>query len=123
MGSSGTGNFSDYSNQKPQNGNEKTGGSSGENKCEKAFSTALEDVGSCTYYLTNNDVPPVDTDIELYFNKRIIARTIDKIDIGYVPTKFNYLKNCMDSGFSYTGKVTASSNSPIQSVIIDIIPT
>lgn len=37
MGSSGSGNLSDYSGSKPNDGAGKSGGASGENKCQKAL--------------------------------------------------------------------------------------
>ena len=123
MGSSGSGSFSDYSQVKPKDNTSKTGGSSGEDNCLKAFSTELEDVGRCAYYINNGTVPPVGTEVEIYFNRRLIARTLRNEDIGYLPTKLNFLKPCIDSGYQYSGVVDSSSNLVLPIVRIDITPS
>ncbi len=57
MGSTGTGNFSDYSNLKPQNPNDETGGNSGVDICDRALSTKLVEVTRSDYYIKNGSVP------------------------------------------------------------------
>ncbi len=123
MGSTGTGSFSDYSNYTPQNPSDENGGSSGIDKCDRAFSTKLEEIARCEYYIQNKSVPPIGTKIKIYFLKRLIACTYENVDVGYLPTKFNYLKLCIDNGYEYMGEVIFSTASPLQSVAIDIIPT
>lgn len=49
MGSSGTGNFSDYKNF-PRAIKGVTGADDSEDKCALAFSTLIEDVDTCEYY-------------------------------------------------------------------------
>lgn len=49
MGSSGPGNFSDYSNY-PRAIKGVTGAVDSEDKCALAFSTFIEDVDTCEYY-------------------------------------------------------------------------
>lgn len=49
MGSSGTDNFSDYSNY-PRAIKGVTGAVDSEDKCALAFSTLIEDVDTCEYY-------------------------------------------------------------------------
>lgn len=49
MGSSGTGNFSDYKNF-PRAIKGLTGADDSEDKCALAFSTLIEDVDTCEYY-------------------------------------------------------------------------
>lgn len=123
MGSTGTGSFTDYPGEKPKsptnNGEE---GSKGIDNCGKAIATKLEEVARCAYYVTTKGVPPVGTAIEVHFDKRIVARTLDGIDIGYLPTKFNYLKFCLEEGYVYEGQVTSSSVAPIPMVSVDISP-
>lgn len=122
MGSSGTGSFTDYPGSKPLNPNDATGGASGIDVCARAFSTNLEEVSRSSFFIDSGNVPVVGTEIELYFNKRIIARTNEGIDVGFLPTKFNYLKPCMDSGYTYRGNVSSSLQKPIPVVYIDIAP-
>lgn len=123
MGSTGTGSLSDYSNYKSSNPNDETGGSSGVDKCDKAFSTKLEDVERCQYFILHGNVPVKGTKIRIQLNKRITAQTLDGNDIGYLPTKYNYIKLCLENGYEYTGEVSSSADSPIHVVIIDVIPT
>jgi len=55
MGSTGTGNFSDYSENQKENkgenssGSHETGGRSGSDKCLRAFTTKLEEVANSDY--------------------------------------------------------------------------
>jgi hypothetical protein len=123
MGSTGSGSFSDYSNSKPLVPGDDTGGSDGIDKCDRAFSTKLEEVAICDYFIQNKIVPPKGTKVEIYFSKRLVARTFDGDIIGYLPTKYNYLKLCIEGGYKYKGEVASSTGSPIQKVVIDIIPT
>ncbi|MDP1622739.1 MAG: hypothetical protein Q8M08_10425 [Bacteroidales bacterium] len=122
MGSSGTGNFSDYSGSAPSSKGEKTGGASGEDKCLLAFSTILEDVARCQFFITHGTVPAEGEEIQVVFNTRIVAVSKIGEEIGYLPTKYNYLKVCMDNGTRYSGHVSSSSIDPIPSVRIDVIP-
>ncbi|REG89373.1 hypothetical protein [Winogradskyella sediminis] len=121
MGSTGTGNFSDYSSQ-GSSGNGKTGGTSGENKCDKAFSTMLEEVNRCDYYLTNKTLPSVGDIVNIGFNDRPTAISEGGLIIGYLPTKYNYIKLCMDDGVNYSGRVVRSMRGVIASVSIDVVP-
>lgn len=133
MGSRGTGNFTDYpgsSGEKGKSSTKKdgaskpsgTGGSSGTDICDKSFSTNLEEVGRCAYYLKNNNVPPPKTPILVQFNSRPCIETINGELIGYLPTKFNYLVKCMQDGRSYEGFVKTSSTKPLPKVFVDINP-
>lgn len=123
MGSTGTGNFSDYPQSKPSGSNNNNGGTSGEDNCKKAFTTTLEEVENSKYFEDNNDVPPQNTEIFIDFEKRMVAKTTDtKLIIGILPTKFNYLKYCIDDGVKYVGIVSSSSLLPIPNIHIDIIP-
>lgn len=123
MGSSGSGSFTDYSQHKPTTPEEKNGGSSGIDKCGIAFSTNLEEVGRCFYFTTFGTVPVSGTSVIVSFKgTRLIVETIVGEEIGYLPTKFNYLKLCIDDGFSYGGVVTNSKNTPTASIFVDIIP-
>ncbi|MBS1519929.1 MAG: hypothetical protein JST50_02940 [Bacteroidetes bacterium] len=123
MGSSGSGSLTDYSNNKPTSSNPSSGGSSGQDNCGQAFEAVLEDVSRCDYYKMNNDVPPVGTNVKVIFNNiRLLVTTSDGTGVGYLPTKFNYIKVCIDNGFNYAGVVTASSIKPMPYVKVDIAP-
>lgn len=124
MGSSGSGSFSDYSHQKPTKPNLSNGGTSKVDKCNVGFATSLEDVSRCDYY-KKKGMPPIGTEVIIVFNKvRLTAvETVSKLEIGYLPTKFNYIKNCLDDGFAYSGVVRSNSISPTPSVIVDIVPS
>jgi hypothetical protein len=120
MGSTGIGSFTDYSESKPKT--PETGGASGEDQCGKAFSTNLEEVPRCDYYIINRNVPAPGTEVEVYLNKRLFVRTKAGVDVGILPTKFNYLKYCMEDEFQYYGVVQSSTTNPLPSVTVDITP-
>lgn len=127
MGSTGSGNFSDYSNynQKSssnsggQNGN---GGSSGEDQCVRAFSTNLDEVAICDYYKATKNVPAIGSSVSIAFSNRLVVLDQDGVCIGYLPTKFNYLRACMSDGFIYAGVINQSTTVPFPSISIDIAP-
>lgn len=123
MGSTGSGKFTDYSKRKPKTGNEPTGGASGTDRCLMAFSDNLEDVDRCFYFINTAKVPPVGTKAAVSFNgTRLVAETELGEEIGYLPTKYNYLRICLEEGFKYEGIVSSSNISPIASVSVDFIP-
>lgn len=123
MGSTGSGAFTDYSKRMPDNSEDKTGGSEGVDKCGKAFSTKLEEVSRCFYFLSHKIVPPIKSNIYVVFNgKRIAVENESGEEIGYLPTKYNYIKFCIDEKFKYSGVITHSSLSPIPTVTVDIAP-
>ncbi|WP_220473649.1 hypothetical protein [Flagellimonas taeanensis] len=122
MGSTGTGRFTDYSGEKPESGDGKTGGSSEENRCEKAFSAMLEEIERCTYFTENEDVPKVGEIVTISFDNRPVAISERGLVIGYLPTKFNYIKMCMDDRYSYSGRVVSSSNELVAAVTVDVQP-
>lgn len=119
MGSTGSGNFTDY--QGFSGNNPKQGGESNENKCEKAFRTELEDIDTSEYYISNGHLPEVNTEITIEFNGHRIVATIDSQEIGNLPTKYNYLRKCMIE-FTYSGIVSNTSTNPINSIIINVSP-
>ncbi|AZA88699.1 hypothetical protein EG349_18940 [Chryseobacterium shandongense] len=119
MGSTGSGNFTDYedfSGTSP-----KQGGLSTDNDCGKAFRTDLEDVDTSEYYKSNGKLPDVNMSIVIGFNgSRIVAMVADKA-IGNLPTKYNYLRKCM-SDITYSGIISNTSTLPINSVTINVSP-
>lgn len=122
MGSSGPGNFSDYSNY-PRAIKGVTGAVDSEDKCALAFSTLIEDVDTCEYYSKKGVLPAVGTEVYVGFKVRLVVKSNDGLIIGYLPTKYNYLRNCIVKGFTYTGVVSVASSTPINTVIVDITPS
>lgn len=123
MGSSGSGSFTDYSKRKATTSTLENGGSSGVDSCGKAFNTPLEEISRCFYFINTGRVPAVQTEVRIFFNGvRLSVETLKGEEIGYLPTKFNYLKTCIDNGYNYQGVVFSSSVRPIPSVLVDITP-
>lgn len=122
MGSSGTDNFSDYSNY-PRAIKGVTGAVDSEDKCALAFSTLIEDVDTCEYYCKKGMLPAVDTEVSVDFKVRLVVKSNDGLIIGYLPTKYNYLRHCIVKGFTYTGVVSVASSTPINTVVVDITPS
>lgn len=123
MGSTGSGSFTDYSDRKPSSENADDGGSSGKDPCGQAFNTSLEEVSRCSYLINNGIVPPRGTSVRVRFNGiRLSVETEIGEEIGFLPTKYNYIKVCMDSGLNYVGSVNSSSLVPTPAVFVDIVP-
>lgn len=124
MGSTGSGSFTDYSQQKPTSSGASDGGTSGVDKCNQAFDSSLEEVSRCRYF-QEAGIPAVGTDVFIRFNGVRLAAvdTNSNREIGYLPTKFNYIKNCLDDGFSYSGVVRSASVTPTPVVYVDITPS
>ena len=121
MGSTGTGNFSDYKNF-PRAIKGITGADDSEDKCALAFSTLIEDVDTCEYYSKKGVHPAVGTEVYVDFKVRLVVKSNDGLIIGYLPTKYNYLRYCIGKGFTYTGVVSVASSMPINTVVVDITP-
>lgn len=119
MGSTGSGNFSDY---KRNISNPNQGGDSGQDRCAKAFNSSLEEVQNCQYFTTHAIVPPIRTSVNIIFiSPRLAVTDSTGLCIGYLPTSFNYLKTCMDDNFNYEGIVSSSSNNSLPFVSVDIV--
>lgn len=127
MGSSGTGNFSDYSGtpkHKGSTGGGGNGGSGGEDQCGKAFSADLQDVEHCDYFVKHKACPPKGTKLRVAQKKRMVAETLAGEVVGNLATKLNYLAGCLKAGYEYEGQVTNSaSGPPAASVSSDFAPT
>lgn len=122
MGSTGTGNFSDYK-KFPKAIKGVTGADDSEDKCALAFSTLIEDVDTCEYYRKKGALPAVDTEVYVDFKVRLVVKSNDGLILGYLPTKYNYLRNCIVKGITYTGVVSVASSTPINTVVVDITPS
>jgi len=113
MGTTGTGNLGDYRGGKPEG-----------DRCERAFSADLEEVGRCAYFAGHGDLPPVGAAVRVVASKRMTVISGDaEEEIGFLPTEYNYLRQCIREGHSYSGVVQSSSLRPIPRVIVDIAPT
>lgn len=119
MGSTGSGNFTDY--QGFSGNNPIQGGESKENECGKAFRIELEDFDTSEYYNTNGQLPDINTVIIIGFNGSRIVAIADNYEIGNLPTKYNYLRKCLNE-FNYSGIVSNTSSIPINSIIINVSP-
>ena len=125
MGSTGSGSFSDYPGSgsktgKNKSSNQNGGGSSGDDRCERAFSTQLEDVGNSDLYLKNNSVPNPGDQLTISFSgQRLFAVDNQGLKVGALPTKYNYLRACLEAGYGYVGIVSHSATSPVPAVSAD----
>lgn len=121
MGSTGSGNFSDY----PGNRNAIPGISGGESMidvCERAFIVRLEDVATSEFYQRYGNIPQIGTSVIISSASRIVAIDKGGMIIGNLPTSYNYLMRCLMEGYHYEGKVTSSHNVPLPSVEIAVTP-
>lgn len=124
MGSTGSGSFTDYPGSRPKDGGQGAGGggASGDDRCERAFSSPLEEVEQCEYFPANNDVPPAGTQLSIEQRGRLFAVDESGHSVGALPTRFNYLADCIAAGFIYEGRVASSATAPMASVSVDFAP-
>ena len=125
MGSTGSGNFSDYPGTKKVDGTGSGaggGGSSGVDKCQQAFECTLEEVAQCTYHMQTQNVPAPRAVLTLMIRGRVFAVDANGLTVGALPTAFNYLAACLADGKNYIGVVKSSSISPVPTVAVDFTP-
>lgn len=127
MGSSGSGNFSDYPGTKPTegagDGTGVDGGVSGADKCKQAFHVLLDEVGNSDFYSQFNKVPAVGDHLSIRFdNKRVFAVDVNGVKVGALPTSFNYLVACLADNVNYVGLVSSSAVLPVPTVAADFAP-
>ena len=125
MGSSGSGNLSDYSGSSGGS-NKGSGGDGGggplppADRCSRAFTVELEDVEHSDYFKANGSPPPEGTPLRIRRSKRLVAETADGVAVGNIPTSYNYLAECMAADWEYEGQVVVStSGPPVVSVVGD----
>ena len=126
MGSSGSGAFGTYNIGNNLDGS--IGGNSGkkvEVECPKEIENIrLEDVATSEYYLKRNLLPTVNSKVQLrneVHYGRLVIETFDTNEvIGNIPTRYNYLLNCIKQGIVYTGRVISSGSSPIPFVVVTL---
>lgn len=141
MGTSGTDKFHEYRDpnegtsqkkDKPTSKNEAGGprGSKpdgpkkGSNKCEGPITNvALDEVARSAYFTINNSVPPVGTTVSvrgtLVQGRVAVVLGKDEV-VGYLPVEYNYLRRCIEQGFSYNGEVVLSASRPIPTVRVTL---
>ncbi len=124
MGSTGSGRFSDYPGSRPERGGNGTGGggASGEDRCDRAFPCALEEVEQCDYFSANGRVPPANTALTIEQRGRLFAVDASGQTVGALPTRYNYLADCLAAGFTYKGRVTSSTSTPVALISVDFEP-
>lgn len=124
MGSSGSGSFSDYEGYRSSDSSAKNeqGGYSGTDICSLAFSTTVDEVSRCEFYRQKKNLPAINTRVIIVFNTRLEVQTEDGLCVGYLPTKYNYLRACMTDGYNYEGVINVSNISPLPHLEVDIAP-
>lgn len=136
MGSSGSGNFSDYSSKPPKKQPSKKksgnggrgggGGASGKDQCNQPIAgVGLDEVGRSEYYQAHNAVPAAGSSVSVrakLFHGRLAVENDHHQVIGLLPTRYNFLVACLNDGYSYAGDVNSSSTTPIPRINIDLHP-
>jgi hypothetical protein len=141
MGSSGTGNFSDYPGSaggRPSGG-QTSGGKGGggragggkpddTDQCQRFLTdVSLEEVALAEYFKNHNTVPPPKTKVRTrkkLVGGRIGVETVSSSEVvGYLPTVWNYLRGCMQKGWEYGGQVDDSSASKLPKVKVSLTAT
>lgn len=131
MGSTSSDRFKDYSDggdgkSGSGGGDSGDGGSSakkGKNDpCTVIIETDLEEVERQEYFKAHGAPPPVGTSVELVpdFSARIAVAVVSDATLGFLPTRFNYLRKCWSEGHRYAGEVTQSSTKPFTSVTVKL---
>ena len=126
MGSSGTGRLSDYSdfvrgiNVSPAKGNE--GPDDPVDKCILAFTTELEDIETSERYVKTKTLPSEGDHIRIGINTRIVAIDDNDMVVGNLPTKYNYLFDCINGGHNYEGNVEDAIPGLVPLVIVAVTP-
>jgi hypothetical protein len=120
MGSSGTGNLSDYSGGGSGTGGGGQGGSSGHDRCETSIEEQLEEVAVSPYMTSHGGVPPVGTPVSLKLGKRLEVMDAIGTVIGFLPTQYHYLIQCIGQGFVYDGSVIKSAAGAVPAVLVSL---
>jgi hypothetical protein len=131
MESSSGGQFHHYSTPKESGtaeGSPKGGGKGQEtNVCDMPLpNVRLEEVGRSEYFIAKKTVAPIGTSVQVRKNlvggRIAVETTRGNQSIGFLPTGKNYLLSCLKFGYKYKGKVTASADSPVPRVVVDLFP-
>lgn len=100
-------------------------GGGGEISCPSVVELIrLEDVALSEYYQNNKAVPPVGSEVELdsIVNHGRLAVKLSSTEevLGNMPTEYNYLLTCLQSGMYYSGTVVSSGEIPIPYVVVTL---
>ncbi|MGL1933138.1 MAG: hypothetical protein OCC45_15495 [Desulfotalea sp.] len=127
MGSSGTGHFSDYTEQ--DGGSEfGSGGGSNADNCTKAFGDIeLEEIARSPYYIDLNNLPAEGAAVQLRpqleGGRLAIYDSTSNKTIGYLPTGYNFLRACLAADYHYMGVITRTETSPTSPRLwVDLAP-
>ena len=112
MGTTGRGSFQDYRDEDSDN----------KNQCDDVFKTNLEEVENSDYFNNNDSLPDIGERLHISVDKRIKAVAENGETVGYLPTKYNYLKFCMDEGYLYLAEVTQSLAVPLPKIKVEVSP-
>lgn len=96
--------------------------------CDRIIESAtIEEVEKTHYHKKHHKVPLEGEYVELRKTleegRLVIEHVLSRLSIGYLPTRFNYLAQCLASGKQYSGKVVKSANSPCARIIITLSPS
>lgn len=125
MGSTGSSRFSDYSDTRTTrtgSGAGGGGGSSGVDRCRQAITCVLEEVAQCSFFAQSGAVPPSGALLNIVLRGRVFAVDTNGVDVGALPTAFNYLTNCLNDGINYVGVVRRSTPTPVPTIEVDFTP-
>ncbi|HEY8899234.1 MAG TPA: hypothetical protein VIM61_02315 [Chthoniobacterales bacterium] len=137
MESDSTGHLSDYSHIKlrpnprdgtTSGGGEDGGGGDGEEAIDQCLlvneNITLEEFERCPFWKKSKIVPPKGSTIHV--NPTVINGRLGVIEdgggelLGYLPTRFNFLRLCIEQGGSYAGEVSGSTTTPVPSVRVSL---
>ncbi|MDX9917203.1 MAG: hypothetical protein RBT15_04225 [Gudongella sp.] len=131
MGSAGTGKFGNY---RVGIGNVSAGESdavgqvgieTGEIDCPSFLENIrLEDVATTEFFIEKQLLPKAG-DLVVMNNSIYRGRLVVSVDsegevLGNIPTKYNYLINCIKKGIQYKGVVVASGLTPVPFVVVTL---
>ena len=126
MESTSSGRFRDYDFPKssPPKGTEETGTEEEVDVCIQPIENArLVEIERSEYFKTKKQVPAEGLKILLrkeLSKGRLVVETKAGQSIGFLPTKYSYLRLCMQKGFSYKGEVVASALTPVPKIFVDL---
>lgn len=131
MGSSGSGNFSDYSGSHGGSSGGEGGGAAGggsnpnTDRClEDIEGVRIQEIENSEYYKSHGAIPRQGTKVVVRSNLldgRIAVETKSGNEvIGLLPTKLNYLRRCIEQGHSYSGEISESSGGLVPSLRVDL---
>lgn len=127
MGSSGSGRFGTYRNTGTGSSGTGSGVNGGTNEIECPAiieNIRLEDVATSDYYVNYNSLPSYGDSIYLnntIYKGRLVVKAISTDEIiGNLPTRYNFLINCLKKGMHYKGFVVASGITPIPFVVVTL---